>query len=337
MNNKITFIAEAGINHDGDIEKAKRLIDAAKDAGADYVKFQSFRADDLALVNARTSSYIDSGSYEGEDFRALLRRLELSTDDQIELRNYAALKSIKFLSTPFHEEMVDFLIGLGVDRIKVASGDLTNTPLLRAIGGTHLPVILSTGMGTLGEIERALDDLVVAGAKDITLLHCVSWYPARIDSINLYNIQTLQHAFGLPVGFSDHTLGISIALAACGMGATVIEKHFTLNRLDFGPDHKASLEPGEMKSLVQGVREIEIGLGRRQRKAQFEEIGQQLVHRRSICIRQSIPEGTMLRLEHLVMKRPGDGISPTNVDRIIGRVTRRELLSDHKLTWEDLQ
>ncbi|SVE19806.1 uncharacterized protein METZ01_LOCUS472660, partial [marine metagenome] len=234
------FIAEAGINHDGSLEKAKQMVDIAVEANADYVKFQSFKADKLVTAQALTSSYIDKGSHSGESFRDLLARLELNEQSHRELKNYCDEKGIKFLSTAFDNDSFDFLLELGIDTVKVASGCLTNLPLLRYMAKSQLPMIVSTGMATLGEIEDAIEAIEETGNNNITLLHCISWYPADFETTNLLFMMTLKEAFGYPVGYSDHTLGINMSIAARALGATILEKHFTLEKEDFGPDHSAS-------------------------------------------------------------------------------------------------
>ena len=328
------FIAEAGINHDGSLEKAKRLVDVAKDAGADYVKFQTFDAKKLVTSNALTSTYIDAGSNPGESFRSLLTRLQLSEDDHIELLKYCRQSGINFLSTAFDEESFDKLTKLGIDVVKVASGDLTNIPLLKHMAQSGLPIILSTGMATLGEIEEALNALNKLSANKIYLMHCVSWYPASIDSINLLYIETLKKAFGLPVGFSDHTIGQSASLAARALGAVFFEKHFTLNVNDFGPDHSASIDPVGLKFLLQSIREVELALGTSVRTYTKEEWGQRLVHRKSIVANCDIVSGQKITADMLTLKRPGTGISPKYIEAIIGSIACQPCAVDEVLTWQ---
>ena len=328
------FIAEAGINHDGSLEKAKRLVDVAKGAGADYVKFQTFDAKKLVTSNALTSTYIDAGSNPGESFRSLLTRLQLSEDDHIELLKYCRQSGINFLSTAFDEESFDKLTQLGIDVVKVASGDLTNIPLLKHMAQSGLPIILSTGMATLGEIEEALNALNQLSANKIYLMHCVSWYPASIDSINLLYIETLKKAFGLPVGFSDHTIGQSASLAARALGAVFFEKHFTLNVNDFGPDHSASIDPVGLKFLLQSIREVELALGTSVRTYTKEEWGQRLVHRKSIVANCDIVSGQKITADMLTLKRPGTGISPKYIEAIIGSIACQPCAVDEVLTWQ---
>lgn len=330
------FIAEAGINHDGSIDEAKKMIDAAVDAGADYVKFQTFKANDLVTPTALTSSYIDSGSHKGESFRDLLKRLELSPESHQELKKYCEQKGIKFLSTAFHHDSFDFLMELGIDVIKVASGDLTNLPLLKHMASSKLPMIISTGMATLGEIEDALNAVSSMGNNQIILLHCISWYPAPIETTNLLYMQTLKNAFGYPVGFSDHTLGINMAIAARAMGAVCFEKHFTMDSKRFGPDHAASIEPQEMIGLVAGIREVELGFGTTQRMFSELEIGQRKVHRRSIVVEKDIKKGDVFTTDNLVIKRPGIGLLPKFLDEIIGKKATKDLSREELLSWKDI-
>lgn len=333
---KAIFIAEAGINHDGNLNAAMRMVDAAVAAGADYVKFQSFKAKKLVTPTALTSTYIDKGSREGESFRDLLKRLELDESAHYELRDYCRGKNIKFLSTAFDEESFDFLLSLGIDVVKVASGDLTHLPYLRHMASAGLPMIVSTGMATLGEIEEAVEAITSTGNNKIVLLHCISWYPAEIETTQLRYMETLRSAFGFPVGYSDHTLGINMTIAARALGAVVLEKHFTLDRTQFGPDHAASIEPGEMIDLMTGIREIEAGLGSPVRHFCEKELGQRKVHRRSIAIKEKIRVGEVFSAENLVIKRPGIGIAPKYYDDIIGKRAARDLEAEELLMWRDV-
>jgi N-acetylneuraminate synthase len=336
-NSKALFIAEAGINHDGDVEKAKKLVDIAVQTKADYVKFQSFRSEKLVTQNALTSSYIDEGSKKGESFADLLKRLEMSVEDHHVLKDYCNKKDIKFLSTAFDEESFDLLFSFGSDVVKVASGDLTNIPFLRYRAKHNLPMIVSTGMATLGEIEEAVDAIVIKeGNEKIILMHCISWYPAEINTANLRFMDTLRSAFGFPVGFSDHTLGINMSIAARAMGALVLEKHFTLDTKQFGPDHAASLNPIELEKLVRGIREVEAGLGSTVRKFDEKEVGQRKVHRRSLVVKNNINAGEEFTPENLTIKRPGTGIKPKYWYDVIGKTAKSRLEIDHLITWSDV-
>ena len=335
---KAPFIAEAGINHDGDLDTAKKMVDIAVDAKADYVKFQSFKASKLVTPDALTSSYIDAGSKKDETFADLLKRLELSIDDHHELKKYCSQKNIKFLSTAFDNKSFDLLMEIGSDIIKVASGDLTNIPFLRYMAQTQLPMIVSTGMATLGEIEDAVKAISIDENNDqIILLHCISWYPADIETTNLNYITTLKSAFGYPVGFSDHTLGVNMTVSARAMGAVFFEKHFTTDSTLFGPDHAASLNPDELKMLVQGIREVELGLGSSVRSFSEKEIGQRKVHRRSIVAKTSIEQGNKFTSENLVIKRPGIGILPKHWYNILGKSAKSNLKAEQLLKWSDIE
>jgi|APSaa5957512535_1039671.scaffolds.fasta_scaffold11413_3 N,N'-diacetyllegionaminate synthase len=335
-NPRSIFIAEAGINHDGDIDKAKEMIDVAVDSGADYVKFQSFKAKKLVTINALTSSYIDEGSHPKESFQDLLARLELDEDAHMTLKEYCDTKGIKFLSTAFDNDSFDFLLNLGIDIVKVASGDVTNLPLIRHMATANLPMIMSTGMATLGEIEDAVQTIESTGNRKIILLHCISWYPADIETTNLRFMNTLKLAFGYPVGYSDHTLGINMSVAARALGAIVLEKHFTLQIDDFGPDHSASVNPKELKDLIIGIREVESGLGATRRVFEGKEIGQRKVHRRSVVVDKSITAGDVFTMENLTIKRPGIGIKPKNIDQILGKKARTDCEPDSLLKWSDI-
>ncbi|MDG2449492.1 MAG: N-acetylneuraminate synthase family protein [Saprospiraceae bacterium] len=330
------FIAEAGINHDGDIMKAKKMIDAAAEANADYCKFQSFKAKKLVTPNALTSSYIDAGSNKGESFRDLLRRLELSEKDHYELKEYCDFKGIKFLSTPFDEGSFDFLLKLGIDMVKVASGNLTNIPLIKHMASAGLPMFVSTGMATLADIEEAIEAIVKEGNSQVLLFNCVSWYPAEIETTNLRFMQTLKSAFGFPVGYSDHTLGINMTIAARALGAVSLEKHFTLDSKGFGPDHSASIEPNEMIEMVKGIREVEVGLGVSTRIFSDKELNQRKVHRTSIVVSKPIKKGDVFTKENLTIKRPGIGLKPKYYEGIIGKVSNKDLDTEALLSWSDI-
>ena len=326
------IIAEAGINHDGDVEKAKKLIDVAAEAKADAVKFQTFQADKLVTSNALRSSYIVEGSYEGESFRDLLQRLELTWDDFAMLEEYATQRGLFFLSTPFDEESVDFLVELGVKALKVPSGDVTHLPLLKHIASKNLPIIMSTGMASLGEIEEAIETIYGTGNGQLILMHCVSWYPAAFADVNLRVMETLRQAFQVPTGYSDHTLGIAISIAARAMGACILEKHFTLDKNAFGPDHAASIEPEELTQLVKSVREVELSLGYPVKRIGEVEMGQRDVHRRSIVAAVPIMAGTTIEPAMLAVKRPGNGLAPRYLDWIIGKKATRDIQAEELIS-----
>jgi N,N'-diacetyllegionaminate synthase len=333
-------IAEAGINHDGDFEKALRMIDVAVEAKADFVKFQTFKADVLVLPEAERSTYIVEGSHEGESFRDLLRRLEQSYDQQRQLKEICDEKGIKFLSTAFDHDSLDFLCDeLKCEIIKIPSGDLTNLPFLRHAASKKLPIVLSTGMGDLDEIDEAMETLQSTGAEAICLLHCVSWYPCPMEIANLRAMLTLRDRYGTPVGYSDHTLGVALPPAAVALGARVIEKHYTLDPDDFGPDHKASLSPEELVTMVSLIRDVECGLGSGRKGADSIddiELNQRRVHRRSIVTTKPVKSGEAFTRENLGLKRPGTGMPPREFEFLLGKTAARDIASDSLLSPADV-
>ena len=321
----VFVIAEAGVNHNGDLKMARALIDVAAEAGADAVKFQTFRADLLATSDAPKAEYQLQTTGDAESQFEMLRRLELSADAHRELQSYCNERGIIFLSTPFDEEAVDLLDELGVPAFKISSGDLTNSPLLEYVAGKGKPVILSTGMSELAELIEAVSVLNTAGCENPVLLHCVSNYPADASEVNLRAMQTMRSAFDVPVGFSDHTEGIDVALAAVALGACVIEKHFTLDRTLPGPDHRASLEPAELRELVRSIRRVESALGNGRKVPSASEIETAKVARRSLVAARDIPAGATLQREMVVLRRPGTGMSSTMIEMLVGRKTLREI------------
>ena len=327
------IIAEAGVNHNGDINLAKRLIDVAKEAGADAVKFQTFKAEELVTADAGKAQYQKETTDAKESQFEMLRKLELTESDFEELFNYAQKKGIIFLSSPFDKRSVDLLDKLGVPAFKIPSGEITDFPLLRHIATKGKPIILSTGMATLGEIEEALEVIRKEGVEEIVLLHCVSCYPAKIEDTNLKAMDTLRYAFNLPVGLSDHSLGVSIPVAAVALGACVIEKHFTLDKNLPGPDHRASLEPDELKEMVRAIRDIEKALGDGIKRPTEEEEENKKVGRRSIVARVDIPRGAIITEEMLTMKRPSGGIEPRHIKMIVGRKAREHIRSEEPITF----
>jgi N-acetylneuraminate synthase/N,N'-diacetyllegionaminate synthase len=326
-------IAEVGINHDGDVNQAHKLVDAAADCGADAVKFQTFRADKL-LIPAR-----DRLTQQGEGSESafeMFRRVELGWEDFESLRKHARERGISFLSTPFDEESADFLDRIGVPAFKIASSDLTHVPLLKHVAGKGKPIFLSTGMAYLNEVADALWTLKSAGAKDILLMHCVSLYPAPAESLNLRAIQTLSQQFDLPVGYSDHSQGIILSLAAIVLGAAAVEKHFTLDKSGPGPDHKLSADPEELRSLIRGVREVELALGDGRKRPSPEEAQNRLLNRRSVVSVVDIRAHETVAPWMLACKRPGGGIEPREFDRVVGMRARRNIGRDSILNWNDL-
>lgn len=318
---KTLIIAEAGVNHNGDINQAKKLIDAAADAGVDYVKFQTFKANKLVIKTAKRAEYQDVNTGDKDSQYEMLKKLELSESMHIELINYCNSRSIKFLSTGFDLESLEYLNRLEIDLFKIPSGEITNLPYLRKISAFKKPVLLSTGMASLQEIKAALEILLSEGAnkKDITILHCNTEYPTPMHDVNLKAMNAIAEALDVKIGYSDHTLGIEVPIAAVALGATVIEKHFTLDRNLPGPDHKASLEPGELKAMVAGIRNIEKAIsGSGVKEPSPSEMKNKSVVRKSIVASAEIKEGEIFTNDNLTVKRPGTGITPMNWDKIIG-------------------
>lgn len=326
---KVFIIAEAGVNHNGDLNLAKRLIDAAAESGADAVKFQTWKTELLVTREAKQADYqsINTGVVESQ--YEMLKKLELSYDNFRELKGYCDHKNIIFMSTPDEAESANFLAGLQ-HVFKVGSGELTNLPYLRHIGQLRKEVILSTGMADLGEIEDALSALTLAGTpKDmITVLHATTEYPCPFEDVNLSAMLTIRTAFQVKVGYSDHTLGIDVPIAAVAIGATVIEKHFTLDRTMEGPDHKASLEPEELKAMVTAIRNIEAALGDGIKRLTPSEARNKPVVRKSLVASKAIKQGDVLSAENITTKRPGNGISPMRWDEVMGRTAPRDFAAD---------
>lgn len=337
--NKTLIIAEAGVNHNGDIEIAKKLIDVAAEAGVDYVKFQTFKTEKVISKSAKKAAYqIENTGKAQESQFEMVKKLELDKSKHVELILHCNKKGIKFLSTAFDHESIDLLQDLGVDVIKIPSGEITNLPYLEKLGKIGKPIILSTGMANLGEIEAALDVLYKNGVtkKDLIILHCNTEYPTPMQDVNLRAMQTIKEAFKVQVGYSDHTLGIVIPIAAVAMGAVCIEKHFTLDKNMAGPDHRASLEPKELKEMVRSIRNIELALGDGVKQPSQSERKNIPIARKSIHLATDLPKNHILSSADLEMKRPGDGISPMDIALVIGRKTTKKLTADTKLKFEDL-
>jgi N-acetylneuraminate synthase len=349
-------IAEAGVNHNGALDLALRLVDVAADAGADVVKFQTFKAEQLATATAGKAAYQVANTGSDGSQLEMLRRLELAPHDHATLVARCRARGIGFMSTAFDTESLAFLAAIEMPAVKIPSGDITCAPLLLQAARIGRPLIVSTGMSTLAEIEAALAviawgltrddaprgpaDLDTAYAsKDaqrllrerVTLLHCVTQYPAPADAVNLRAMDTMAAAFGLPVGYSDHTLGVDVALAAVARGATVIEKHFTLDRSMDGPDHAASLEPGELARMIAGIRTIEAALGSARKVPAPEEMGNRTIARRSVVAARSLKAGERLELDALVCKRPGTGVSPMRIWELVGRRAQRDFAADEQI------
>ena len=331
---KVLIIAEAGVNHNGDINLAKKLIDVAAESGADIVKFQTAKAENVVSRFAKKAEYqIENTGNSAESQLEMIQKLVLDDSAWPILIDYCKQKNIKFLSTPFDVESVDLLHNLGLEIFKIPSGEITNLPYLRKIGKYNKQVILSTGMANLGEIESAIAVLVDSGTKreNITLLQCNTEYPTPFADVNLKAMKSLKKAFRLPVGYSDHTPGIAIPLAAVGMGAKVIEKHFTLDKNMEGPDHKASLEPCELKAMVQGIREIELALGDGIKQTSASEAKNKPIARKSIVANCAIKKGEILSESNLYTKRPAEGISPMEWDKVIGTKAVRDFEPDEMI------
>lgn len=327
------IIAEAGVNHNGDLDLAKRLVDVAAKAGADLVKFQTFSAERLVTQSAPKAHYQTVITDQAQSQFAMLRQLELTADMHQSLIAHCQTRGIGFFSTGFDIESLDYLASLGAERFKIPSGEITNLPYLRHIGAFAKPVILSTGMASLDEIESAIDALEAAGTarERITILHCNTEYPTPIADVNLRAMQSICDAFGVAVGYSDHTPGIEVPIAAVALGATVIEKHLTLDRNLPGPDHKASLEPGEFAAMVRAIRNIELALGDCIKRPSPSEIKNKPIARKSLVAARAIRAGEPFTQENVTAKRPGTGISPMRWDDVIGKAARRNFAVDELL------
>lgn len=324
----VYIIAEAGVNHNGSIELAKKMVDEAKEAGADCIKFQTFVSKNLVSKTAGKAEYQRQYTDAKESQLDMLKKLELSFDEFEVLNDYCKEKGIEFLSTPFDFESIDFLNRLGMKRWKIPSGEITNLPYLIRVARIGRPVILSTGMSTMEDIRAAIDALRKNGSGAITLLHCTTEYPTPYEDVNLIAMSTIKKEFGVPVGYSDHTNGIEIPIAAVAMGATVIEKHFTLDKNMEGPDHKASLEPNELKAMISAIRNVESAFGNGEKKPAESEKKNMEVARKSIIAKQNISRGEIFSEENLTVKRPGSGISPMRWFEVIGKTAIRDFKED---------
>ncbi len=336
---KTIIIGEAGVNHNGNIKLAKQLVDVAVYACLDYVKFQSFKAISLVTASAKKAQYQKGGIDSSEaSQQELLKKLELNQRDHLELYQYCRKKKIGFLSSPFDLESIDMLAALKLDYWKIPSGEITNLPYLRKIAGYGGKILLSTGMSTIEEIGNALRILQMYGTrkKDIIVLHCNTEYPTPLGDVNLNAMHTIKNTFGVEVGYSDHTQGIIVPIAAVCLGAAILEKHFTLDKTLPGPDHRASLEPEELMEMVKAIRDTETILGIDIKKPSKSEKRNIVVIRKSIHLKKALPEGHIICEEDLIMKRPGNGISPMDLEQVIGKKTIKELPVDHKISWDDI-
>lgn len=329
-------IAEAGVNHNGDVELAHQMIDMAADSGADAIKFQTFQADLLASPAAEKAAYQSALTDAGESQRDMLRRLELKASDFFDLKAHCERRGIIFLSTPFEDESVGVLDRLGVAAFKIPSGEVTNLPLLRLIAGKGRPIILSTGMADLAEVKAAVEAIQAVAPVPLALLQCTSLYPAEPAQCNLRAMKTMADAFGLPVGFSDHTVGITVPIAAAALGAAIIEKHFTLDRNMPGPDHKASLLQDELRAMIGGIREAEAALGDGVKKPLAEEGLTAAVVRKSVVAREDIAAGTAIDPSMIGIMRPGTGIAPVELSSLYGKRVRVTVPAGSPLTWENI-
>jgi len=326
----VFIIAEAGVNHNGSVELAKKLIDIACEAKVNAVKFQTFKATKLLCKEAQKADYQKETTNATESQFNMIKKLELDIETHKELISYCKIKNIMFMSTPFDHDSIELLNSLGLEIFKIPSGEITNLPYLRHIGKLRKKIILSTGMADIGEIEDALDILIEAGTKkdNITVLHANTMYPTPMEDVNLKAMLTIGSSFNIAYGYSDHTLGIEVDIAAVAMGASVIEKHFTLDKTMQGPDHKASLEPDELIAMVKSIRNIEIALGSSIKKASPSETPNIRISRKSIVASCNIKKGEMLTEDNLAIKRPGNGITPMKWDEIIGTIAHKNYKED---------
>lgn len=332
----VFIIAEAGSNHDGKLEQAKKLIDIAAGAGADAVKFQSFLADKIVAKTRDRASYLDKIVGKDDSMHDIFKKLEMPREWLKELIAYCKEKNIIFLSTPFDEEAVDILDELGVPAFKIASFELVHLPLLKYAARKGKPMIISTGMANLGEIEEALEAIYSAGNRQVIILHCGINYPPKFEDIHLRAMLTIKQAFGVPVGYSDHTSGITVPIAATALGAVVFEKHFTLDKTLPGPDHGFALNPEELKAMIKGIRETEKALGSPVKQMAPAEEELCAVARRSIFAGVDIPKGTVITEDMLVVLRPGTGLKPKYLEVVAGRTARVDIKAHDPITWDKI-
>lgn len=337
---RVQIIAEAGVNHNGSMETAKKLIAVAAESGCDIVKFQTFKAENLVSKNAEKAEYQKRNMNDADDTQFnMLKKLELAYSDHLVLIEHSKKHQIKFLSTAFDLDSIDMLIGFGMDLWKIPSGEITNLPYLEKIGKLKQEVIISTGMCTMGEIEEAINVLVKNGTDKscISVLHCNTEYPTPMEDVNLKAMLSIKEKLNIETGYSDHTLGIEVPIAATSLGAVIIEKHFTLDRNMSGPDHKASLEPNELKAMVAAIRNIEMALGDGEKVPSSSEIKNMWIARKSIHLKHDVVKGHVVTQDDLTMKRPGDGISPMKFYELLGKKAVADFSMDHKLSPQDLE
>ena len=326
--NRVFIIAEAGVNHNGSIDNAIKLIDEASRCGVDAIKFQTFKAEKLVCKNAQKAEYQINNSEIEENQFEMLKKLELDKDTHKILIEHCRQKNIMFLSTPFDLDSIDELESLGMTIFKISSGEITNYPYLKKVASLRKPIIISTGISTLGEIEEALDILYENNAEDITVLHCNTEYPTLMEDVNLRAMKTIESAFKVKVGYSDHTNGIEISIAAVAIGASIIEKHFTLDKNMIGPDHKSSLNPVELEQMVKSIRNIELALGDGVKKPSKSELKNKDVVRKSIVADRSIKKGDIILESDITVKRPANGISPMRWNEVIGSIATKNYEKD---------
>ncbi len=327
----VFIIAEIGVNHNGDLNLAKQMILEAKKVGVDAVKFQSFKADNLVSKNAKKAEYQIKNTGIEESQYNMIKKLELTEEDHIYLKNICDIEGIKFLSSPFDVESAKLLLSLGIDIVKIPSGEITNLPYLEEIGKLYTNIIISTGMSNLDEVKEAINILNKYGEKNITVLHCNTEYPTPMEDVNLLAIKTMKEELNLPIGYSDHTDGIEVAIGAVAIGVTVIEKHFTLDRNMKGPDHKASLEPKELKQMVDSIRNIEKALGNGIKVPSKSEQKNIVIARKSIVAKCNINKGDKFTKNNITIKRPGDGLSPMKWYEVLGQVAKRDFIADERI------
>ena len=333
---KTLIIAEAGVNHNGNFEIAKKLVDEAVEAGADIVKFQTCKAENVISRYADKAEYQKVTTGEADSQLEMVRKLMLTYEEYGELKKYCDEKGITFLSTAFDLPSVDYLHSIGMKLWKIPSGEITNLPLLIKIAQLHEPIIMSTGMSELSEVADAVKVLKDNGATDITLLHCTTEYPAPYADVNLKAMETMKEAFGLPVGYSDHTKGIEIPIAAVARGACVIEKHFTLDRNMEGPDHKASIEPAELTQMVSSIRNVEVAIGDGVKKVSASEMKNKDIARKSIIAKTAIKKGEVFSEENITTKRPGSGINPMKWFDLLGKTAKHDYEEDYLIESDEL-
>jgi len=335
LSDHVFIIAEIGVNHNGDVKLAQDMVAAAADCGVDAVKFQTYRADHATSARARKAAYqIANTGDASESYRDMLARLELSREDHVALKRAAERSGVVFFSKPADPDSADLLESIGVELYKIGSSDITNLPLIRHVARKNKPIILSTGMATIGEVAVALEAIESVSSQDVYLLHCTTEYPCPFSDVNLRAMVTLGTAFGKVVGYSDHTLGIEIAVAAVAMGARIIEKHFTLDREQPGPDHKASLEPDEFRSMVEAIRHVEAASGDGIKRPAKAELANLDVVRRSVVATHDLRQGDVIGPEDVTIKRPGTGINPADLEKVVGLTLTRAVGADEALAWE---